>query len=337
MTIALITGVAGQDGSYLAEFLLGKGYEVHGVVRPGGGQTWRLDELPAATRQRLVLHPLDLLDQEAVRGLVERLRPDELYHLACRGNVPASLADPGLACSEDVLIFHRLLEVVRRVQAGGGRPIRFCQPGSADMFGSAPAPQNERTPFHPLSPFAASKTYCHYLAQSYRAAYGLFVSNAILFNHTSPRCGAGFLTRKVTLAAARIKLGRQQELALGNLEVWRDWGFAGDHVEAMWAMLQQPAPDDFVVGTAQSHSVRELLDTAFGAAGLDWHAHVRVEPALLRPADVGQLWADTTKLLMATGWRARQDFAGLIGGMVRADLDRLARADAVPGTDAELH
>jgi GDPmannose 4,6-dehydratase len=323
MPTAVITGIAGQDGSYLAELLVAKGYQVHGITRPGAPAPWRLAPLLAANPASISLHELDLLDGPVIDRFIAGYRPHEIYHLACRGNVPLSLSDPGLACSEDVMVFTRLLEALRAAQEGSPHRIRFCHAGSADMFGSAPAPQNERTPFQPRSPFGAAKTYCHHLARSYREAFGLHVANAILFNRTSPRCALRFLTRKVTRAAASISLGLQRDLALGNLEVWRDWGFAGDHMEAMWTILQQERPDDYVVGTAKSHSVRDLLDQAFSAVGLDWHQHCRSEPALLRPADVGHLWADTTKLLMDTGWKARTGFAELIRGIVAEDLAQL--------------
>jgi GDPmannose 4,6-dehydratase len=316
---ALITGITGQDGSYLAELLLAKGYRVVGMVRRASTENF---ERIAAFRNRLELRQADLLDQLSLIDLLKTIQADEVYNLAAQSFVPTSWVQPVLTAEFDAIGVTRMLEAVRLVAPEA----RFYQASSSEMFGRVrETPQRETTPFHPRSPYGVAKTYGHYITVNYRESYGLFACSGILFNHTSPRRGLEFVTRKVSDGVARIKLGLADELRLGNLEARRDWGFAGDYVEAMWRMLQQPSPDDYVVATGEAQSVRDLIEAAFGAVGLDWRKYVREDPALLRPAEVEHLIGDATKARNALGWTPRVGFAQLVEMMVRADCERLAR------------
>jgi GDPmannose 4,6-dehydratase len=310
----LITGITGQDGSYLAEFLLEKGYEVHGVVRRTSSETLpRLGHI----RDRIRLHTGDLLDDRSLMDVIGASKPDEVYNLAAMSDVGASWGQPLLTAEATALGVTRLLEAIRRERPEA----RFYQASSSEMFGRArQSPQNESTPFHPRSPYGVAKTYGHFISVNYRESYGLFACSGILFNHESPRRGMRFVTRKVTRAVAAIKHGVQEELRLGNLEARRDWGYAPEYVEAMWLMLQQPSPDDYVVGTGVDHSVRDLVELAFERAGLRWEDHVRTDPALMRPADVDRLVADPSKARSVLGWEPRVDFEEVVGLMVDADL-----------------
>ena len=318
---ALITGITGQDGAYLAEFLLGKGYEVHGVVRRSSSENF---ERIAKIAHRITLHQADLLDQLSLIKVLEEARPREVYNLAAQSFVPTSWLQPLLTGEFTALGVTRVLEAIRLVDP----TVRFYQASSSEMFGKknvAEEPQNERTPFCPRSPYGVAKVYGHWITVNYRESYGIFACSGILFNHESPLRGKEFVSRKITDAAARIKLGVQQELRLGNLDALRDWGYAGDYVEAMWLMLQQDQPDDYVVATGVKHSVRELVDVAFGRAGLDPARHVRTDPALLRPAEVNHLCGDAGKARDKFGWRPKVDFRKLVEMMVDADLERVRR------------
>jgi GDPmannose 4,6-dehydratase len=314
---ALITGITGQDGSYLAEFLLTQGYRVVGMVRRSSTENF---ERVAHLRDTVELRQADLLDQLSLIDLVKEIRPDEIYNLAAQSFVPTSWQQPVLTAEFDALGVARLLEAMRMIVPEA----RFYQASSSEMFGKVrETPQRETTPFHPRSPYGVAKVYGHFITVNYRESYGLYACSGILFNHESPRRGREFVTRKVTDGVARVKVGLAKELRLGNLEARRDWGFAGDYVEAMWRMLQQPTADDYVVATGATHSVRELVEVAFGVAGLRWQDHVREDPALLRPAEVDLLVGDASKARAALGWAPRVDFQGLIEMMVRADLQRL--------------
>jgi GDPmannose 4,6-dehydratase len=312
---ALITGITGQDGSYLAEFLLEKGYDVHGLVRRSSSfNTWRIDHI----RERLQLHYGDLVDQNSLVRSLEAIAPDEIYNLAAQSHVKVSFEMPEYTASVTALGVLRLLDAARELAS----PARIYQAGSSEMYGLVQeTPQTERTPFHPRSPYGVSKVFGHWLAVNYREGYGMHVSNGILFNHESPRRGENFVTRKITMGVAAIKKGRTRELRLGNLDAKRDWGFAGDYVEAMWRMLQQDRPDDYVVATGETHSVREFLEEAFSYAGLDWHAHVVVDPRYFRPAEVDILLGDASKARGVLGWRPQVTFKELVRLMVDADLD----------------
>jgi GDPmannose 4,6-dehydratase len=322
--VALITGIAGQDGSYLADLLLAKGYQVHGLVRRSSQLSrTRLAALRADHADRdLHLHYGDLDDPLALFTLLGRVQPDEVYHLAAQSHVQISFELPDYTGSVTGLGTIRLLEAIRAT----GRDIRFYQASSSEMFGSSPPPQNEQTPFHPRSPYGVAKVYAYWATVNYREAYGLFASNGILFNHESPRRGENFVTRKVTRGAAAIAGGRLQELHLGNLDALRDWGFAGDYVEAMWRMLQAESPDDFVVATGESHSVRELCEVAFTRVGLDYRDHVVVDERYMRPAEVDHLLGDPTKAREQLGWSPTASFTSLIHMMVDADLQDLQRS-----------
>lgn len=314
---AVITGVTGQDGSYLAELLLERGYEVVGVTRRlSAPNHWRIEHL----LDRIELRPADLLDQLSLIRLIEDVRPHELYNLAAMSFVPASWDQPLLTGEYNAQGVTRVLEAVRRVDTS----IRVYQASSSEMFGKVrETPQTEATPFYPRSPYGVSKVFAHYVTVNYRESHGLFAVSGILFNHESPRRGLEFVTRKVSRGAARIKRGLADTLSLGNLDARRDWGFAGDYVRAMWLMLQQDEADDYVIATGKSHSVRELVETAFSHAGLDWREHVRTDPALLRPAEVDHLIGDPAKAETALGWRPGVDFEGLVRMMVDADLERI--------------
>ncbi len=318
MPSALITGVTGQDGSYLAELLLDKGYEVTGVVRRASTENFaRIEHL----RERLTLMQADLLDQLSLIDVIERTQPDELYNLAAMSFVPTSWQQPVLTAEFDAVGVTRLLEAIRLVN----RRIRFYQASSSEMFGRVrEVPQRETTPFHPRSPYGAAKAYAHYITVNYRESYGLFACCGILFNHESPRRGREFVTRKISDGVARIKHGLARELALGNLAAERDWGYAGDYVQAMWLMLQQPEPGDYVVATGETHSVREFAQLAFARAGLDWRHFVREDPALRRPAEVDQLIGDAGKARAALGWHPSVSFTELVELMVDADVEMLS-------------
>ena len=313
---ALVTGITGQDGSYLAELLIEQGYQVFGLTRRLSAENyWRIDHI----RDRLTLLPGDLLDQLSLIRVIEKVRPHELYNLAAMSFVPASWDQPMLTGEFNSQGVTRVLEAIRVVDP----TIRFYQASSSEMFGKVrEVPQREATPFYPRSPYGVSKVFAHYITVNYRESYGLFAVSGILFNHESPRRGLEFVTRKVTDAVARIKLGKAKDLALGNLTAHRDWGFAGDYVRAMWLMLQQDTPEDYVIATGESHSVQELVEIAFGHAGLRWQDYVREDPALLRPAEVDHLIGDPTKARETFGWTPSVDFAGLVRMMVDADLGR---------------
>jgi GDPmannose 4,6-dehydratase len=318
---ALITGVTGQDGSYLAELLLAKGYEVHGVIRRSSSfNTERLDGIyqdPHAANWRLRLHYGDLDDGSALNRVLRAVRPDEIYNLGAQSHVRVSFDVPEYTASTVALGTLRLLEAIR--ESGLDKQVRFYQASSSEMYGGSAPPQDEETPFRPRSPYACAKVFAHQLCQNYRDAYGMFIACGLLFNHESPRRGIPFVTRKVTRAAARIRHGLENKLYMGNLEARRDWGFAGDYVEAMWMMLQQEKPDDFVVATGQSHSVRELLDVAFGEMGLDWNKHVEIDPRYFRPTEVDHLCGNAAKARRVLGWAPRVGFEELVRMMVRAD------------------
>jgi GDPmannose 4,6-dehydratase len=330
MKRALITGITGQDGSYLSELLLSKGYEVHGVVRRASTfNTERLEHLyrdPHEPGARLLLHYGDLGDGTGLRRILEKVRPAEVYNLAAQSHVRVSFDAPEYTADAVATGTLRLLEALRDYGAISGESVRFYQAGSSEMFGAAPPPQSESTAFHPRSPYAASKVAAHWYATNYREAYGLFITNGILFNHESPRRGETFVSRKVTRAVARIKLGLQEKLYMGNLDAKRDWGFAGDYVVAMWMMLQAERPDDYVVATGEAHSVRELLQAAFGHVGLAWEGHVEVDPRYFRPSEVDHLCGDASKARKALGWESRVSFLDLVRMMVDHDLE-LARQE----------
>lgn len=321
---ALITGITGQDGSYLAELLLAKGYEVHGIVRRSSSfNTARIDHLfqdPHVENARLILHYGDMTDSGRLAQLCYEIRPDEIYNLAAQSHVRISFDMPEYSGDVDALGSIRLLEAVR--QSGIGRDVRFYQASTSELFGKVEeTPQRETTPFHPRSPYAVAKLYAYWAVKNYREAYGLFASNGILFNHESPRRGETFVTRKITLAAARIKLGLQDKLYLGNLDARRDWGFAGDFVEGMWRILQHDRPDDFVLATGETHTVREFLEAAFGRLGLDWRAHVVHDQRYERPSEVDLLLGDASKARRELDWEPKIKFADLVAMMVDADLD----------------
>jgi GDPmannose 4,6-dehydratase len=317
---ALITGITGQDGSYLAELLLENGYEVFGVIRRlSAPNVWRIEHL----LDRMTLVTADLLDQLSLIKVVEQVQPHEFYNLGAMSFVPASWDQPLLTGEFNAQGVTRCLEAIRQVDT----KIRFYQASSSEMFGKVrEVPQNELTPFHPRSPYGVSKAYGHYITINYRESYDLFACCGILFNHESPRRGLEFVTRKVSDGVARIKLGLSKELRMGNLDAQRDWGFAGDYVRAMWLMLQQDRPDDYVVSMGACHSVKELIEIAFGHAGLDWQKYVTVDPKFLRPAEVDHLIGDPSKAKAALGWQPTIDFRGLVTMMVDADMERVSRS-----------
>ena len=317
---ALITGITGQDGSYLAELLLEKGYDVTGVVRRSSAPNfWRIEHI----LERVTLRPADLLDQQSLMRIIQDVKPHELYNLAAMSFVPASWDQPLLTGEYNSMGVTRLLEAVRQVQAH--HDIRIYQASSSEMYGRVrEVPQTELTPFYPRSPYGVSKVFGHYITVNYRESYGLYAVSGILFNHESPRRGLEFVTRKVTDGVARIKLGLADHLSLGNLEAQRDWGYAGDYVRAMWLMLQPDRADDYVIATGVSHSVQDLVELAFGHAGLDWRSYVRTDPALLRPAEVDQLVGNASKARSVLGWEPTVSFERLIAMMVDADVARLS-------------
>ena len=316
---ALITGITGQDGSYLAELLLEKGYEVHGLVRRSSSfNTWRIDHV----RDRLVLHYGDLVDQNSLARALEALEPEEVYNLAAQSHVKVSFDMPEYTTDVTAIGVLRVLDAVRDL----GLKARVYQAGSSEMFGLVQeTPQTERTPFHPRSPYAVSKVYGHWMSVNYRESYGMHVSNGILFNHESPRRGENFVTRKITMGVAAIKQGRAKELKLGNLDAKRDWGYAKDYVEAMWRILQQETPGDYVIATGETHSVREFCEEAFGCVGLDWKDFVKVDPKYFRPAEVDLLLGDPSKARRELGWEPHVTFKALAKLMVEADLEMAGR------------
>lgn len=325
MKKALLTGITGQDGSYLAELLIGKGYEVHGILRRSSTfGTERIDHLYIDPHERgasLLLHYGDLTDGTGLGRILEEVQPDEVYNLGAQSHVRVSFDQPEYTADTIALGTLRLLEAVRDHVTRTGNEIRFYQAGSSEMFGSAPPPQSEESPFHPRSPYGVSKVAGHHYCVNYREAYGLFIANGILFNHESPRRGETFVTRKITRAAGRIKMGLQDKLYLGNLDAQRDWGYAGDFVEAMWMMLQRNQPDDFVIATGESRSVRDVLDLAFGQLELEWERFVEVDPNYFRPTEVDYLQGDPSKARKVLGWEPRVDFEGLMKMMVDHDLE----------------
>lgn len=332
---ALITGITGQDGSYLTEFLLAKGYEVHGIIRRASTfNTRRLDHLyrdPHNGQQtRLFLHYGDIGSSGNLSDIIRQVQPDEIYHLAAQSHVRVSFDLPDYTGDVTGLSTIRILEAIRRA----GSQARFYQASSSEMFGAAPPPQHETTPFEPQSPYAAAKLYAFWVTRNYREGYGLFACNGILFNHESPRRGETFVTRKITRAVAAIIAGKQQQLFLGNLDARRDWGYAPEYVEAMWLMLQQDAPEDFVIGTGEAHTVREFLDEAFGYVNLDWRNYVAIDPRYYRPTEVDFLLADAGKAEQRLGWTPSVRFHELVRIMVDADLE-LAGLEA-PGAGRRI-
>ena len=325
---ALITGITGQDGSYLAELLLEKGYQVHGVVRRASTfNTDRIDHLyhdPHDPAARLFLHYGDLTDATVLRSILERVEPHEVYNLGAQSHVKVSFQEPEHTFDVDALGTLRVLDAVRDYCARTKSSIRMYQAGSSEMYGATPPPQAEQTPFYPRSPYGAAKVAAHWLCVNYREAYGLFICNGILFNHESPRRGETFVTRKITRAVGRIAHGLQDKLYLGNMEAKRDWGFAGDYVRAMWMMLQQDKPDDFVIATGEAYSVQEFVEAAFARAGLDWRKHVEIDPKYLRPTEVDYLLGDPSKAKRVLGWKPEVRFPELVAMMVDGDSE-LAR------------
>ncbi len=319
---ALITGITGQDGSYLAEFLLDKGYEVHGVIRKSSSfNTQRIDHIYSDPHQpgtRFFLHYGDLIDGTGLRQILTRVQPDEVYNLGAQSHVRVSFDQPVYTVQTDAVGTIRLLEAIRNT----GLNTKFYQASSSEMYGKvSQTPQTETTPFHPRSPYACAKVYSFWQTVNYREAYGLFACNGILFNHESPRRGETFVTRKITRAATRIEQGLQEHLYLGNLDAKRDWGFAGDYVEVMWLMLQQEKPDDYVIATGQTYSIREFLDLAFERVGLDWNKYVEIDQRYFRPADVDSLQGDASKARNVLSWKPKVDFEELVAMMIDADWE----------------
>ncbi|CAN5839261.1 GDP-mannose 4,6-dehydratase [soil metagenome] len=330
MRRALITGVTGQDGSYLTEFLLGSGYEVHGIIRRASTfNTDRIDHLyedPHEESARLFLHYGDLSDGPGLRRILEATTPDEVYNLAAQSHVAVSFEQAEYTADVDGLGTLRLLEAIRDYQQRTGHQVRFYQAGTSEMFGASAPPQSEATPFYPRSPYAVAKVYSFWQTVNYREAYDLFCANGILFNHESERRGETFVTRKITRAATRIKLGLQEKVYLGNLAARRDWGHAEDYVEAMWLMLQHDRPNDYVVATGKSYSVQEFAERVFDRLELDWHEHVEIDPRYFRPTEVDSLLGDATKAAEELGWKPKIDLDGLVKRMVGHDLE-LARQE----------
>jgi len=323
MKKALITGITGQDGSYLAEFLLEKGYEVHGLIRRSSTfNTERIDHIyadPHDLKAKLFLHYGDITDSGQLTNLIYNIQPDEIYHLAAQSHVRVSFDMPEFTGDVTGIGTTRLLESIRR----SGIKTRFYQASSSEMFGDAPPPQNEETPFRPRSPYGAAKVYAYWMVRNCREGYGMFTVNGILFNHESPRRGETFVTRKITRALARIKIGLQDKLYLGNLEAKRDWGYAGDYVEAMWLMLQQDVPDDYVIATGETHSVREFLEEAFKYAELDWKKYMEIDKRYFRPLEVEFLQGDASKARKKLKWEPKVKFKELVKIMVDADIKNL--------------
>jgi len=334
MKKALITGITGQDGSYLADFLLSKGYEIHGIIRRSSSlNRSRIDHLYQDAHQpdiRFFLHYGDLADSEQLTDLIYNVKPDEIYHLGAQSHVRVSFDLPEYTSNITGLGTTRILEALRR----SGVPARFYQASSSEMFGAANPPQNESTPFHPRSPYAAAKVYAYWMARNYREGYKLFACNGILFNHESPRRGETFVTRKITRTLARIKAGKEKFLYLGNLDAKRDWGFAPEYVEAMWLILQQDTPDDYVIGTGESHSVREFVVESFSYAGLDWEKYVKIDPRYYRPTEAEYLHSDASKARTKLGWQPRVSFQELVRIMIDYDLE--AEGLASPGEGRKI-
>jgi GDPmannose 4,6-dehydratase len=320
---ALITGITGQDGSYLAEYLLSKGYEVHGIIRRASTfNTIRIDHIfvdPHVQSARLFLHYGDVADSEQLSNILYNVSPDEIYHLGAQSHVRVSFDIPEYTGNVNALSTIRILELVRRI----GKQMRFYQASSSEMFGDAPAPQDETTPFRPQSPYAAAKVYSHYVTVNYREGYKMFASSGILFNHESPRRGETFVTRKISRAIAAISAGKQDSLYLGNLEAERDWGYAPEYVECMWKILQHGTSDDFVIGTGEVHSVREFLQEAFTYAGLDWEKYVKIDPRYYRPTDPTRLVARSSKAAVKLDWKPSIRFRQLVRIMVDADMRKM--------------
>ena len=320
---AMITGVTGQDGSYLSELLLKKGYEVHGIIRRASSfNTGRLDPIyrdPHESGVRFFMHYGDLSDSSSLVNLIREVQPDEIYHLGAQSHVKVSFEIPEYTADATGMGTIRILESIR----ASGVETRFYQAGSSEMFGSTPPPQKETTPFHPRSPYAMSKVFAHWATVNYREAHGLYATNGILMNHESPRRGETFVTRKITRAVARIKAGMQEKLYLGNLDAKRDWGYAPEYVEAMWMMLQQDEPDDFVIASGEAHSVREFAQLAFAHVDLDWEKYVEIDPAYYRPAEVDYLMGDASKAARVLGWKVQTTFEDLVRLMVEADVQLL--------------
>lgn len=325
MKKALITGITGQDGSYLTELLLEKDYEIHGIVRRSSSfNRERIEHLiqdPGIYRQRLFLHYGDMTDSSALNRILEKVGPDEIYNLAAQSHVRISFDMPEYTADVDALGVARLLDAIREVGLVG--ECKFYQASTSEMFGSSPPPQNEETPFHPRSPYAAAKLYSHWMVVNYRKGYGLHASSGILFNHESPRRGRNFVTRKVAVAAARIRMGLQDKLPLGNLDAKRDWGHARDFVRAMYLMLQQPQGDDFVIATGRTHSIRDLLDRAFGKLELDWQKYVTVDERYFRPTEVDALRGDPSKAREVLGWQPEISFEEMVDEMVDYEVEQL--------------
>lgn len=325
MKKALLTGITGQDGAYLARLLLARGYLVHGIIRRASTfNTDRIDQLyrdPHDPEAKLFLHYGDLTDGTSLRRIIEAVQPDEVYNLGAQSHVMVSFEQPEYTADVVFTGTLRLLEALRDYMSVSKAQVRIYQAGSSEMFGGAPAPQNETTPFQPRSPYAASKAGAHWLAVNYREAYGMFIANGILFNHESPMRGETFVTRKITRAIGRIKMGLQDKLYLGNLEARRDWGFAGDYVDAMWRMLQADAPDDYVVATGETRSVRDFVSAAFGLVNLDWQRYVQFDQRYLRPTEVAVLQGDASKARAKLGWRPSVGFDALVKMMVEHDVE----------------
>jgi GDPmannose 4,6-dehydratase len=334
---ALITGITGQDGSYLAELLLAKGYEVHGMIRRSSTfNTQRIEHLYEdvhSADRPLRLHHGDMADGNGLARLIGEIEPHEVYNLAAQSHVRVSFDQPNYTADVTAVGVLRLLEAIRDYQDHSGQTVRFYQASSSEMFGKVrETPQTETTPFHPRSPYAVAKVYAHWATVNYRESYGIHASCGILFNHESPRRGETFVTRKITRAAARIKLGLQEKLYLGNLEAQRDWGFAGDYVEAMWLMLQQDEPDDYVIATGETHSVREFCEKAFGRLDLDYQDYVEIDPRYFRPAEVDLLLGNPAKAKAKLGWEPRHSFDQLVGMMVESDLQFANRDRSLKAT-----
>jgi GDPmannose 4,6-dehydratase len=329
MTKALITGITGQDGSYLTELLLSKGYEVYGIIRRSSSfNTERINHIyqdphEYGARMRLVYG--DLNDASSLNKIIRTVEPDEIYNLGAQSHVRVSFDVPEYTGEVTGMGAIRLLEAIRET----GVKTKFYQASSSELFGNAPGPQSEQTPFQPRSPYAAAKLYAYWMTVNYREGYGMFACNGILFNHESPRRGETFVSRKITKALARIKLGLQQKLYLGNLDAKRDWGYAADYTEAMWLMLQQPEPNDYVIATGETHSVRDFLDEAFGYVQLDWNKYVEIDPRYYRPTEVDLLLGDASKARKMLGWRPRVKFGELVRMMVDADLEAESKASGV--------
>ncbi len=320
MRVALITGISGQDGSYLSEFLLARGYQVHGTISSTSRSAEPRPHDQSAAQAGVILHPVDLTDGGNLCALLEQIAPDEIYHLAAQSDVRLSFQIPVLTANAIVMGTLRVLEAIRSYQRRTGRTTRLYQASSSEVFGLPPVtPQTETTPFHPRSPYACAKVFAYWQTVNYREAYGLYACNGILYNHESPRRGELYVTRKITRAAGRIKAGLQKKLFLGYIDSRRDWGFAGDYVECMWLMLQQETPQDLVIATGQTHSVRDFLDTAFGYLELDWREFVEIDPGYFRPAEVGLLCGNAEKARRVLGWSPKVDFRTLVQMMVERD------------------